>query len=286
MTANLFLVGAPRAGTSSLFEYLSRHPAVFAPTEKEPHHFDSDVLDGRAPMSDEEYLALYADARSERWALDASALYLYSAEALDAVSAMPDSHAIISLRDPVEQMASWHGLMVATGSEAHTSLEEALAAESADMPFERRYSEIARYAPHVERWLDRLGADRVHVLVFEELTGSGSDRVCGDLLAGLGLDGEGLGSFPRLNTYRRPAPVRLTGSQSLVRAARAVLPQGLRRTLWSRANAAMTPHATRPQMPDALRARLRRDVDADVRRLESLVGRDLHAIWSDQQPSS
>lgn len=286
VTANLFLVGAPRAGTSSLFEYLSRHPAIFAPDEKEPHHYDEDVLDGRAPMPLEEYRALYADATDERWLLDASALYLYSSRALDAVSSLREAHAIISLRDPVEQMASWHGLLVATGSEPHASLEEALAAESADLPFERRYSEIARYAPYVERWLDRLGRDRMHVVVFEELTGSESDRVCAGLLAGLGLDAEGLGFFPRLNTYRRPAPVRLTGSEPLVRAARAVLPLRLRRMLWSKANAAMTPHATRPQMPEALRARLRRDVDADVRRLESLVGRDLRAVWSDQQPSS
>lgn len=286
MTANLFLVGAPRAGTSSLFEYLSRHPAIFAPAEKEPHHYDEDVLDGRAPMPLEEYRALYAGATDERRLLDASALYLYSARALDAVSSMEDAHAIISLRDPIDQMASWHGLLVATGSEPRGSLEEALAAESADTPFERRYSEIARYAPYVERWLDRLGADRVHVVVFEELTGDESDRVCADLLAGLGLDAEGLGSFPRLNTHRRPAPVRLTGSRPLVRAARALLPPRLRRTLWSKANAAMTPHATRPPLPEALRARLRHDVDADVRRLESLVGRDLRAIWSDQQPSS
>lgn len=286
MTANLFLVGAPRAGTSSLFEYLSRHPAIFAPAEKEPHHYDEDVLDGRAPMPPDAYRALYAGATDERWLLDASALYLYSAHALDAVSSIRGAHAIVSLRDPIEQMASWHGLMVATGSEPHGSLEEALAAESADTPFERRYSEIARYAPYLERWLDRLGGDRVHVVVFEELTGSASDRVCEGLLAGLGLDERGLGPFPRLNTYRRPAPVRLTGSETLVRAARAVLPRRLRRTLWAKANAAMTPHATRPPLPEELRSRLRRDVEADVRRLESLVGRDLRSVWSPQQPSS
>ena len=279
-TANLFLAGAPRAGTSSLFEYLSRHPAVFGPTEKEPHHLDADVLDGRAPMPVDEYRALYGGATSERWLLDGSALYLYSQSALDAVSSIDGAHAVVSLRDPVEQMASWHGLMVATGSEPCTSLEAALAAESADGPFERRYSEIADYAPYVERWLDRLGRDRVHVVVFEELTGQDGHRVCGDLLSGLGLDDTGLGPFPHLNTYRRPAPIRLTGSAGLVRVARAVVPGPVRRALWSRTNAALTPHAIRPPVSEALRARLREELGADVRRLEQALGRDLSAVWS------
>lgn len=280
MTANLFLVGAPRAGTSSLFEYLSRHPAVFGPTEKEPHRFDADVLDGRAPMPDDEYRALYAHATSERWRLDGSALYLYSQSGLDAVSSIDGAHAVASLRDPVELMASWHGLMVATGSEPCTSLEDALAEESPDGPFERRYSEIASYAPYVERWLDRLGPDRVHVVVFEELTGPDGDRVCRGLLSGLGLDAAGLGAFPHLNTYRRPAPIRLTGSAGLVRLARAVVPSPVRRTLWSRTNAALTPHAIRPPVSDELRARLREELGPDVRRLERAIGRDLSVLWS------
>lgn len=279
MSANLFLVGAPRAGTSSLFEYLSRHPAVFGPAEKEPHHFDVDVLDGRTPMPDDEYRALYAGATSERWRLDASALYLYSSDALDAVSSIDDAHAVISLRDPVEQMASWHGLMVATGSEPCALLEDALAAESPDGPFERRYSEIARYAPYVERWLDRLGRDRVHVVVFEELTGPESRSVCSGLLAGLGLGAAELGSFPHLNTHRRPAPIRLAGSSPLARLARAVLPRKLRRALWSKTNAALTPHATRPPVSDALRSRLRLELRDDVRRLEEAIGRDLRGAW-------
>lgn len=280
MTANLFLVGAPRAGTSSLFEYLSRHPAIFGPAEKEPHRFDADVLDGRPPMPDDEYRALYTGATSERWRLDASALYLYSTDALDAVSAIDGAHAVVSLRDPVEQMASWHGLMVATGSEPCTSLEDALAVETPDGPFERRYSEIASYARHVERWLDRLGRDRVHIVLFEELAGPDGQRICSELIADLGLEAADLGPFPRSNTYRRPAPIRLTASPTLVRLARTLLPRQVRRALWWKANSALTPHAARPPVSVALRSRLRRAFDDDVQRLERAIGRDLRTVWS------
>ena len=286
MTANLFLVGAPRAGTTSLFDYLSRHPAIFAPAEKEPHRYDQDVLDGRPAMRGDDYRALYAGATNERWRLDGSALYLYSAQALEAVARTEGAEAVIVLRDPVELLASWHGLLVATGSEPHTSLAEALEDRSPDLPFERRYLEIARFASPVERWLERMGAGHVHVLLFEDLTGQRSAAVCEGLLASLGLDAGELGPFPHLNTHRRPAPVRLTGSPALRRVARVALPGSVRRRIWWTANAAMTPHAERPPVPAGLRARLQSELDSDVRRLGALLGLDLRDRWFGQQPRS
>lgn len=269
-----------------MFEYLARHPAVFAPAEKEPHRYDQDVLGERVSMGDEEYRALYAGATGERWLLDASALYLYSPEALDAVSGIEGAHAVVALRDPVEQIASWHGLMVATGTEPHGSLAEALEAESADVPFTHRYSEIARYAPYVERWLERLGADRVHVVLFEEFTGDRGDDVREQLLRDLGLDPLELGPFPHVNTYRRPAPLGLPRSPGLRRIARALLPVSVRRRVWWTATAALTPHAERPPVAPSLRGRLEQELEEDVRRLEILLGRDLHRLWFGQQPRS
>jgi len=290
LTANLFLVGAPRSGTTSLYDYLARHPAVFAPVEKEPHRYDQDVLGSRRAMSDTDYRALYDPATRQRWLLDASALYLYSLQALDAVAGIADSHAIAVLRNPVELIASWHGLLVATGSEPHASLSDALAEAPSNLPFERRYVEIASFSSPVERWRDRLGAGRVHVLLFEELTGPRGDAVRAQLLRELGLDPLELGGFPHLNTHRRPAPVRIDQSRTVRRLARALLPAQVRRRLWWTATSALTPHAERPPMSPELRRRLELELDADVRRLEVLLDVDLRGLWfgspGGQQPRS
>ena len=40
---NFFIVGAPKCGTSSLHEYLRRHPDVFLPEFKEPKFFCTDL---------------------------------------------------------------------------------------------------------------------------------------------------------------------------------------------------------------------------------------------------
>ena len=40
---NFFIVGAPKCGTTALYEYLRPHPNVFMPEIKEPHYFAKDL---------------------------------------------------------------------------------------------------------------------------------------------------------------------------------------------------------------------------------------------------
>src|SRR6476646_6276197 len=40
---NLFIVGAPKAGTTSLYEYIAGHPQVYMSPFKEPMYFCPDV---------------------------------------------------------------------------------------------------------------------------------------------------------------------------------------------------------------------------------------------------
>ncbi|HEX2249085.1 MAG TPA: sulfotransferase domain-containing protein, partial [Gemmatimonadales bacterium] len=40
---NFFIVGAPKCGTTALYEYLRLHPHVFMPELKEPHFFAKDL---------------------------------------------------------------------------------------------------------------------------------------------------------------------------------------------------------------------------------------------------
>ena len=43
VTPNFFVIGAPKAGTTSLYSQLSRHPDIFMSPIKEPNHFCSDL---------------------------------------------------------------------------------------------------------------------------------------------------------------------------------------------------------------------------------------------------
>ena len=40
---NLFIVGAPKCGTSSMYDYLAQHPDIYMSERKEPRFFGSDL---------------------------------------------------------------------------------------------------------------------------------------------------------------------------------------------------------------------------------------------------
>src|SRR6202000_2163195 len=43
---NFYLVGAPKAGTTSLYRYLDQHPQIYMSPIKEPHYFADEIRAG------------------------------------------------------------------------------------------------------------------------------------------------------------------------------------------------------------------------------------------------
>jgi hypothetical protein len=258
---NLFLVGAPRCGTTSLFTYLAGHPDVFGPSEKEPHYYDRDVV-GPGGMGEDEYAALFAGSASKRWRIDASALYLYSPGAPAAIARdAPDAHIVVAVRDPVELVASWHRLLVASGAEIHTDLDSAIGAGGEPLA----YMEVGAFAKHVARWRDVFG-DRVHVARLETL-----DATCIELVRSLGLEPVEGHELPHLNPARRTMGVAalINRPNPLRAAARILLPQRARRAAWHRVNRALTPPASREPVDRELRNRLEPLFSAELELLAS-----------------
>ena len=48
---DLFIIGAPKCGTTSIYEYLTGHPDVFMSAVKEPNYFARDLAVDRSPRS-------------------------------------------------------------------------------------------------------------------------------------------------------------------------------------------------------------------------------------------
>jgi len=107
---NFFIVGAAKAGTSSLFRYLKEIPGIYMPEFKEPHFFapNPPKYDNYKPMQDKtKYLDLFKESTSEKMIGEASASYLRNPESPKLIhSTIPDAKIIISLRDPVERAFS------------------------------------------------------------------------------------------------------------------------------------------------------------------------------------
>lgn len=135
---NFFIVGAPKCGTTSLYEYLRSHPQVFMPEKKEPEHF-SDDLDWRNVMlrhrvaDRDDYLSLFDPAPAHAAAVgEASTWYLFSEAAAGAIHDFnPEARIIIMLRDPVKMMYSLHGQFLKDCNEVIEDFAQAIAAEPA-----------------------------------------------------------------------------------------------------------------------------------------------------------
>ena len=112
-----FIVGAPKAGTTSLHHYLKQHPDVYVPERKEMHFFSQpEVLNTyyeteEMVKSSDEYEKHYEDASNEQICGDITPSYLYNNNAANRIySFSPEAKIIIILRDPVERAIS-HYLM-------------------------------------------------------------------------------------------------------------------------------------------------------------------------------
>ena len=113
---NFFIVGAPKAGTTSLYEYLKNISEIYFPKIKEPHYFSQIAVPENhyiPPVRDKkEYLKLYENVNSTILG-DASVYYLSDPETPTLIhNVSPNARIIISLRDPIERVYSHHLMQI------------------------------------------------------------------------------------------------------------------------------------------------------------------------------
>lgn len=301
---DLFIIGAPKAGTTSVYEWLKGHPEVYMSPSKEPRYFAPDLhtdhaQDLRYGEDEGTYLALFAAARDEKRLGEASVRYMYSLAAPGLIHEFqPDAYIVAMLRDPVDLVYSLHSQLVAEGREEIGDFESALAAED-DRRAGRRlpplihprfaqYRDQARFGEQLPRWFNTFGRGRVHVIVLEEMMRDPAASFH-QLLEFLQVDPDyqpqTFATFnpswtPRSGLMRRLFKTRLP---------QWIIWQALPRVIGDRStrdivrrlhhSAAYRRPAPRPPMSPELRQRLEQDFAPDVARLSALLGRDMAAFW-------
>ncbi len=123
---NLFIVGAPKCGTTSMMHYLSQHPQIYTSPIKEPHYFNTDS-EHRYYFDEKKYLSLFKDATEQHtYRCEGSVWYLYSKNAIDNILKFnPRAKFIVMLRNPVEMFFSLHEQLIFSGKENERSPEKA-----------------------------------------------------------------------------------------------------------------------------------------------------------------
>ena len=269
---NFFIGGAQKSGTTTLHWRLKEHPQVFIPDFPQEIHFFDDAKNFERGLR--WYEGLFAGWKGQRAVGQTSPLYLYAPEVPERIHAvLPDARFVFILRDPVDRAYAhyWHSV-----KKGYEGLDFAAALEAEPERIARgglrrrdhSYLDRGRYAGQLQRYFERFGRQRTLVLLQDELSADPSrvEAACARF-----LDVDPAAFPPRSVAVYNVS--QLPRSRSLQRAVgpwRRRLPR-LAAAL-DRLNLRTAPY---PPLDAALRARLERLFEPEIRDLEELLGREL-----------
>jgi hypothetical protein len=219
---NFFIVGAPKAGTTSLYHHLRGHPDVYMSPMKETSYFadeirfeklvpelqavgrrssrelrsylDSPTLDDRfggiiTEWSD--YLRLFEQVANEAAIGEATPGYLWSPTAVRKIAkTFPNAKIIMILRNPIERAFSQFLQMSNTGSYA-LSFDEHIEAclrnrRTDQLSMVYPFLEYGLYGEQVQRYRDAFPPSQIGIWLYEETLVPGFLRAVYEFL---GVDG-------------------------------------------------------------------------------------------------
>lgn len=243
MTGTLFILGAPKCGTGSLFRWLAAHPEVRPAARKETAAFaDPGSHVYRPGQTGWGALEAAFEPGSEPWRVEASPVHLYARSALAEIPPAPGSRALVMLREPAAQVHSvfryyrdhWGHVPARMGFAEYLRRVAEGTAWFAGNEIAEKSLHLAVYAPFLMSWKQAMGT-RLRVMLLEDLRAEPARELDG-LCDWLGI-------------ARRPAPLphaNPTGAprsrmvEAVGRALRERLPKGPAyerlRALYRRAN--------------------------------------------------
>jgi len=252
--------------------------------EKELFFFDSDLRE-RQKLSTEEYLEHFSAASDQKKIGEATASYLRSRSAAQAIKAFsPDAQIIVMLRNPVEVMHSLHALAL-YGSEPITDFAAALKADAVRTGREKiGYREFTHFPEQVERYFDQFGRENVNIIIYDDLKAD-AIGVGRNTLRFLGVREDSNLAFSRENSNSQVRIPRLEQMlchppPNLLRLG-ALIPPKIKRRVWRRLLGVNRTIRPREPMDPCVRKSLQAEIAPRVDQLSKMLGRDLSRWYKD-----
>jgi len=160
---NLFLIGAKKAGTTSLQRYLGLHPQIFMSDPKEPKHFSKKNNWSRG---NGRYLKLFEAATGMPIVGEASHHYTHLPASKGVAERIkefnPSARFIYIVRDPIERAISQYWWNWQNGNEWRDPLEA--------IKSDPQYRDLSNYPLQLEPYLRLFGRAALKIIVLEELS--------------------------------------------------------------------------------------------------------------------
>jgi hypothetical protein len=216
-----FVVGAQKAGTSTLHNWLSQNPEISLPKRKETHFFRDEEKFNRGLKW---YLRQFRNKQDGRLFGEVNPEYLFFEESLKRIGdCFPAPKIVIVVREPLSRAYSHYLMSVRRGHEA-LSFKEALLHEKERLQNGGRFSMIHHsyisrglYGAQIARMRAILPESKVHSLFFEDLFSSQEQAVAQVALLCEFLGVEAPTRSPSINRKANQASEpRLIGLRNLI----------------------------------------------------------------------
>lgn len=279
---NFFLVGAPRCGTSSMYEYLKSVPDIFMSQIKEPNFFCKVLIPDNDPFlpsirKKDEYLHLFQNVKNEIIVGEGTTHYLADPEAAKLIHQVsPNAKILISIRDPIERAFShflwrknvnWYknNFIEHIKKEIHQGIEKN------DINF---FLKHGLYSKNIKRYLDIFGKEQVKVIVFEEWQTNIKKTVDSILyflavFANVNLTEKKINAYQAIK-FKYEISEKILKNKKIVRISRSIIPKFGRNYIETKI---LKYETKKPNLQKEEISVLKNVYGEDVKKLEILLGR-------------
>jgi len=284
MLPNFIIAGAPKAGTTSLYHYLSEHPQVFMSEPKEVNYFSKEeILQQGLYYKDfkakdlQEYEQLFETVTDEKAIGEGSVSYLFYPKTPKKIKeCIPNVKIIMILRSPLERGYS-HYLMDYRLGLVDLTYEDIVYKKSnhkyRDLYYQQ-YVEVGLYYAQVKRYLDLFDKKQIKIYFQEDLR-EDTNIIIDDLYKFLNIAKTFTTDTDKQhNAFSMPKNKiikKLYSSHSIRTTLSKIFPQFLKDFLLNN----LFERNKKPVLNNEIKAYLLSIYKPDIQKLEKLLGKNL-----------
>lgn len=182
------LVGAQKAGTTSLLRYLGEHPACLSHPQKEFAYFiDPGEYEKGYPAAAEKYFSAHSSAGGSKWIAKSATLYTHPEAVRKLHAHNPFCKLIFILRNPADRAYSSYLMEMNAGAAFYdiNQIEEVIQ-KGSGWEYELLI-DYGFYAKHLQQVYSCFPKNQVRIILFEDLR-KDAKKVCQQLFSWLDID--------------------------------------------------------------------------------------------------
>lgn len=307
---NFLIIGAPKAGTTALYNYLKQHPQIYMSPVKEPGFFAFENLrsDSRKQLSHRQgfttpppgsnqryqellsnaitdldtYQALFDGVRDEIAIGEASPAYIYHPRAPERIHHyIPEAKLIAILRHPVERAYSSFVHRVQQGIEPLHDFQKVIETEDYSKRDDvwwgkRHYIRTGFYFTQMQRYFDTFPKSQIKVYLYDDLVNDALGLVQ-DLFRYLGVGDEWVPDVTKKYLVsglpkNQALDYLLNQPNPIKKALKSLLPPEFRQGIYTQLQ---QKNIEKPPLLPEVRDRLNQLYREDMLQLQELIARDL-----------